>query len=95
MLNDLLLTGDWKVDLQWFWATKSHINILESHAYLALLRYHVRHGGDIRFTALLDSRVAKGSHAKGRSSSKDLMPSLRKRAALQICGGLYPSHPRV
>lgn len=27
VLNDLLLTGDWKVDLQWFWATKSHINI--------------------------------------------------------------------
>ena len=47
--------------------------------------------GDIRFAALLDSRVAKCSHAKGRSSSKALMPSLRKGAALQICGGLYPS----
>lgn len=91
VLNDLLLTGDWKVDLQWFWATKFHINILESHAYLAFLRYHVRNGDDIRFTALLDSKVAKCSHAKGRSSSKNLMPSLRKGAALQICGGLYPS----
>ena len=70
VLNDLLLTGDWKVDLQWFWATKFHINILESHAYLAFLRYHVRNGDDIRFTALLDSKVAKCSHAKGRSSKQ-------------------------
>ena len=45
VLNDLLLTGEWRVDLQWFWAKKSHINILESHAYLALLRYHVKNGG--------------------------------------------------
>ena len=91
VLNDLLMTGDWRVDLQWFWATRSHINLLESHAYLSLLRLLVREGGDLRFTALLDSRVAKCSHAKGRSSSKALMPSLRKAAALQICGGLYSS----
>lgn len=70
---------------------RSLISTFESHAYLALPRYHVRNGGDIRFTALLDSRVAKCSHTKGKSSSKDLMPSLRKGAALQICGGLYPS----
>ena len=89
VLNDLLMTGSWKVDLQWHWATRSHINLLESHAYLSLLRLLIREGGDLRFSALLDSRVAKGSHAKGRSSSKALMPSLRKSAALQICGGLY------
>ena len=91
VLNDLLMTGSWKVDLQWFWATRSHISLLESHAYLSLLRMLVREGGDLRFTALLDSRVAKCSHAKGRSSSKALMPSLRKAASLQICGGLYSS----
>lgn len=89
--NNLLMTGDWRVDLLWFWATRSHINLQESHAYLALLRRLIRDGGDVRFTALLDSRVAKCSHAKRRSSSKALMPSLRKAAALQICGGLYPS----
>ena len=83
------MTGSWKVELQWHWATRSHINLLESQAYLSLLRLLIREGGDLRFSALLDSRVAKGSHAKGRSSSKALMPSLRKSAALQICGGLY------
>ena len=91
VLNDLLMTGSWRVDLQWHWATRSHINLLESHAYLSLLRLLIREGGDLRFSALLDSLVAKGSHAKGRSSSKALMPSLRKSAALQICGGLYSS----
>ena len=91
VLNDLLMTGDWKIDLQWFWASSSHINILESHAFLGLLRMLIREGGDLRFSALLDSRVAKCAHAKGRSSSRALMPSLRKAAALQVGGGLYAS----
>ena len=91
VLNDLLMTGDWRVDLQWFWTSRSHINILESHAFLGLLRMLIREGGDLRFSVLLDSRVAKCAHAKGRSSSKALMPSLRKAAALQVGGGLYAS----
>lgn len=37
------------------------------------------------------TRVAKCSHAKGRSSSKALTPSLQKAAALQVAGGLYGS----
>ena len=87
--NDVLMTGEWKVDLQWFWKTPSHINILESHAFLALLKMLLCEGGDCRFPVLIDSRVAKCAHAKGRSSSRALLPSLRKSCALQICGGLY------
>ena len=91
VLNDILMTGRWSTDLEWFWKTRSHINILESHSYLALLKKLVIDGGDIRYTALLDSRVAKCSHAKGRSSSRALTPSLQKAAALQVAGGLYGS----
>lgn len=89
--NDLLMTGEWKVEKVWDWDRSSHINLLESHAYLAILRDRLLAGGDCRFTSLLDSRVAKGSHAKGRSSAKALGPSLRRGAAYQIAGGLYPA----
>ena len=91
VLNDLLSGGDWSVDLQWFWKVPAHINVLESHSYLSLLRLLALEGGDVRFSALLDSQVAKCSHAKGRSSSVALTPSLRKAAAIQVSCGLYGS----
>ena len=89
--NDILSTGNWRVEAAWFWTHAAHINILESSAYVSLLRRVSLVHGDVRFTALLDSRVAKCSHAKGRSSAKALGPTLRKSAALQISAGLYPA----
>lgn len=32
--NDLLISGSWSVDLDWFWKAPGHINILESHSFL-------------------------------------------------------------
>ena len=93
LINDLLMTGHWNVRSEWFWKKASHINLLESHAGLALMKKLKLGGGDVRYTSLLDSRVAKGSFAKGRSSAaKALMPMLRKAAAWQIGGGLYPGY---
>ena len=89
--NDLLMSGSWTVDSAWHWTSPSHINILESHAYLAVLKMLTSKDGGVRFTTLLDSRVAKCSHAKGRSSSRALTPSLKKGAAWQLAGGLYPA----
>ena len=91
LANDVLLTGEWKAEMSWRWRSPSHINVLESGAFVTLLRSLMQHGEDLRFTALLDSRVARGSHAKGRSSALALGPSLKKSAALQLSGGLYPS----
>eukprot|EP00435_Cladocopium_sp_Y103_P056526 s1300_g19.t1 len=89
--NDVLMTGSWRADLAWLWRSPSHINVLESSSFVTLLKKLLSEEGDIRFTALLDSRVAKGCHAKGRSSSKALQPTLRKSAAYQVAGGLYPA----
>eukprot|EP00435_Cladocopium_sp_Y103_P022342 s2443_g5.t1 len=89
--NDLLLSGSWEVDFSWHWRGPSHINVLESYAYLAVIKKLTLAGGGRRFAALLDSRVAKCSHAKGRSSSRALAPTLRKAAAWQVAGGLYPA----
>ena len=89
--NDLLLTGNWECDLVWHWKHSAHINLLESHAFLALLKVLALEGEDSRFVALLDSQVAKCAHAKGRSGAAALAPSIRKPAALQVGHGLYPS----
>ena len=86
VLNDLLLSTNWRVEQSWPWKYKSHINVLESHLFLSLLKSLVKTGGDCRFTALLDSRVVKGAHAKGRSSSYALKPTLQKACSYIVAG---------
>jgi hypothetical protein len=73
------------VQMSWLWKIPSHINILESHAFVSLLRSLLEPADDQRFSTLLDSRVAKGSRAKGRSSARALRPSP------QLSSGLYPA----
>ena len=88
--DDILIAGKWSLEHQWHWKSQAHINVLESHAYLSLLRKLASNDeSSLRFVALLDSRVAKGAHAKGRSTSQALLPTLRKAAAISVGGGLY------
>lgn len=90
-LNDLLMTGHWSCELAWFWKHSSHINLLDSNSYVTLLKLLAARGLSGRFTCLLDSRVAKGCHAKGRSSALALGPSLKRAASISIAAGLYGS----
>ena len=48
-------------------------------------------GGDRRFTALMDSRVAKRAIAKGRSSARALRPTLLRACSYDIAGNLHHS----
>ena len=91
IINDLLCQPGWAVHSEWDWRRAGHINVLESRSYVALLKGLVLEGGDLRFCAFLDSRVAKGSHAKGRSSAAALRPSLLRGCALSVAGNLHPS----
>ena len=68
-----------------------HIIILESRSLVSLMRMLVLDGGDRRFSALLDSRVAKGAHAKGRTSAVALRPSLLSAPMLQL-GTFNPAY---
>ena len=68
-----------------------HINVLESQAYVSLLSRLAARGGSPRFLALLDSRVAKGAHGKGRSSARTLQRSVRRASAITVAGNLHPS----
>ena len=91
-INDVLMSGSWQLEHCWHWKVAAHMNVLESNAYLSLLKRLARHESEaLRFVALLDSRVAKGAHAKGRSTSWALGPSLRKAAAVSVGAGLYSS----
>ena len=91
IINDILLSRTWTTTSVWAWKHLGHINVLESHAYVALLNALAKRGGSLRFNAFLDSRVAKGAHGKGRSSARSLKRSLKKASALTIAGNLHPS----
>lgn len=92
IINDVLSTGDWAVEHSWNWRCPSHINIFESYSLVSLFKKLVKQGGDRRFAALLDSRVAKGAHAKGRSSARSLRTSLQQACAYAVAGNLHPSY---
>lgn len=91
-INDLLSQPGWEVLHDWSWQKPAHINVLESRSLVSLCKHLTVQGGDRRFSALLDSRVAKGAHAKGRSSAKSLRPSLLRACAYHIAGNLHPSY---
>ena len=90
VVNDILSTSTLRLERVWKWKRKSHINVLESHAGLGILTAAAAPQPDSRFLGLLDSRVAKGPLAKGRSSSLGLQRACKRSATLQIGFALYP-----
>ena len=91
VLNDILQQPGWTVESSWEWKSPAHINVLESRSIVGLLKHLVVNGGDVRYCCLADSRVAKGAHAKGRSSAFALRPSLARACAYSIAGNLHGS----
>lgn len=92
LVNDVLRAARWEAMRVWFWKSKVHINLLETSVVASLLKQMMRSHPGTRLNILLDSSVAKGALAKGRSSSLGLQPILRRAAACQIAGNLYPAH---
>ena len=90
VVNDVLLSSKWTKEKWWAWKRKSHINVLEAHGGLGMLSLVATRHQDCRFVGLLDSRVAKGALAKGRSSSLQLQKACKRSAAIQLGFGLYP-----
>ena len=91
VINDVLQMRGWRTVSCWRWHGPAHINILEGRAFVGLTRHLTLEGGDRRFNALLDSRVAKGAHAKGRSCARALRPSLKRACSFKIAGNLHPA----
>ena len=77
----------------WFWKKPSHVNTLEVSAAVGVLSEVGFCHPHCRFVSAVDSSVACGALAKGRSTSFLLQPLLRRSAVLQLCYDLYPVWP--
>ena len=82
----------WHVAHHWPFLLEEHINLLEMRALIHTFEWRLRKTsfGDTRAMHLTDSQVALSVAVKGRSSSRRLNLLLRRFAALQLAGGLYP-----
>ena len=82
----------WHVAHHWPFLLEEHINLLEMRALIHTFEWRLRKSsfGDVRALHLTDSQVALSVAVKGRSSSRRLNLLLRRFAALQLAGGLYP-----
>ena len=67
-----------------------HINVLECRVVKSWLKMCAKRYPDSRLVALIDSRVALGANAKGRSSSYAISRVLKTSLPYLIGGGLYP-----
>ena len=75
---------------KWAFRMPRHINILETTVYKSLCKHCCIRSPDTRIPILLDSKVALGATAHGRSSSPGLSHVLCSALPYVIGGGLYP-----
>ena len=92
LVDDVLRVGGWKEERSWFWKNQSHINVLEVSAVLSALKQQLQKERRIRLNVLIDSMVAKGALAKGRSSARTLCPVMKRVAAVVLAGDFYVSY---
>ena len=80
----------WKKVFANRWARADHINSLEMRAIIQALEWRVKHLQEfnLRVFHLTDSYVCMSIIAKGRTSSKMLMPLVRRLSALLLAFGL-------
>ena len=82
----------WRTSAAWQWKTPAHINVLEAHALLTLVKARARNAGHIRrrYFHLLDSGVTLAIHVKGRTSSEQMARPLRRTNALLLASFGFP-----
>ena len=95
--NDVLLTARWQTRRSWPWRSQeANYSLmcwgprLLCPSTMPVYQTLALEGDDARLCLIFDLSVARGALAKGRSSARQLAPDLRRAAALQIAGGLYP-----
>ena len=91
--NDLVQTSAWTLVSAWSWKRSPHINVLEVSSAVQVLSKIGDSCPHSRFLSFVDSAVARGALAKGRSTSLLLQPLIRRAAVLQIAFDLYPVWP--
>ena len=92
LCNDLLVSGEWKVENQWAWNVPCHINVQETSSVYKLLKQAALCHPSSRFSVVMDSNVGLSALVKGRSPSHGLRKVLRRSGAVTVAGGLYPAY---
>ena len=95
LVNEVAISSTWRAQASWAFRRPSHINLLELKSLLRLVLDLVKRKDSVRFVALVDSIVTRGSVSKGRSSSFAVAAILRQICSLCIIGGLYAVTPFV
>ena len=95
LVNEVVLTSQWREKASWKFRRQSHINLLELKSVLRLVSDLVKEKKSVRFCVLVDSIVTKGSVSKGRSSSVAVSSILRHICSFMVAGGLYAVTPFV
>ena len=93
LVNEVAKTARWKVNGDWAFKSKSHINLLELSAVVELARRVAKRFGSCRVLALVDSIVVRGACSKGRSASKGISRLLRRFCSICVAAGLYFTTP--
>ena len=91
VINDIMDFSHWTLGKCWDWAKQAHINVYETEASVAALCEASSSHPHSRTCFVVDSLVAKGALAKGRSSSRKLQPALKRSCAIQVAFDCYPS----
>ena len=92
LVDDVLRTEGWKESCVWYWKARSHINVLEVSSALTAMKLQIKKQRRVRMKIELDSMVAKGALAKGRSSARTLGPVMKRVAAVALAGDLYVAY---
>jgi hypothetical protein len=88
----LLHSSEWTTEWVKAWYSENHMNVLEGQT-ARRWEEEMAKIGDIRPTAIVDSRVTLCSSVKGRTPSTALTVGLRRRSALLLGGGSLPLLP--
>eukprot|EP00438_Fugacium_kawagutii_P030985 Skav203561 [mRNA] locus=scaffold3576:162348:162836:+ [translate_table: standard] len=85
------LRWEWKTLMSRPWKQEAHINELKLCAVVATIKHRGRNSQKLskRWFLIVDSMVARGALAKGRSSSRRLNRVLRRGTALLIAQNSY------
>ena len=87
-------THDFKTSFSIKAERTEHINVMEAHASILMLKWVLRSRKRFGYRVVfgLDSKVWLGAIAKGRSSSPALAPLCRRMAALLLASGTIPHY---
>ena len=95
LINRLALGAPWETEKSWRFRGLSHINIKELSAVSKLSLHLAKQARPTRAVCMVDSFVVSSAVSKGRTSSRGLMPLLRRLNATLCAGDFYLNTPFV